>query len=126
MAQKIISIDGRQVAFKATAATPRVYRQETGRDLIKDMQMLIDQVNAAVEAAEDDAEGIDLDLSPEMLTVFEDASYIMAKQANPEDTPATADKWLDTFEMFSIWQVLPEILDLWKLNNASLSESKKK
>lgn len=39
----------------------------------------------------------------------------MALHADPK-TPDTIDKWLDQFEMFSIYGVLPEILDLWGSN----------
>ena len=39
--------------------------------------------------------------------------------------PGTIEEWLDEFEMFSIYQVLPEILDLWGANLVTNIESKK-
>ena len=34
---KVIEIDGKQVAFKASAAIPRIYRVRYGRDIFKDL-----------------------------------------------------------------------------------------
>ena len=39
--------------------------------------------------------------------------------------PGTIEEWLDEFEMFSIYQVLPEILELWGANLVTDIESKK-
>ena len=39
----------------------------------------------------------------------------MALHADPT-IPKTIEDWLDQFEMFSIYEVLPEILDLWGAN----------
>ena len=33
-----------------------------------------------------------------------------------KSVPASIEEWLDGFEMFSIYQVLPEILSLWGEN----------
>ena len=38
----------------------------------------------------------------------------------------TIEEWLDQFEMFSIYEVLPEILELWGSNLQTDIESKKK
>ena len=39
--------------------------------------------------------------------------------------PDTAEDWLDEFSVFSIYQVLPEIIELWGLNVQTQSVSKK-
>ena len=39
--------------------------------------------------------------------------------------PDTPDEWLDQFGTFSIYQVLPEIIELWGLNVQTQVESKK-
>ena len=49
----------------------------------------------------------------------------MAKHADPEGVPDTADEWLDEFSTFSIYQVLPKIIELWGLNVKTDSEAKK-
>ena len=35
--EKIIKIDGKDVGFRATALTPRLYRHRMGRDIIQDL-----------------------------------------------------------------------------------------
>ena len=57
--------------------------------------------------------------------MFENVAYIMAKHADP-DIPNDPDEWLEQFDTFSIYQVLPEILKLWHLDNLTTIESKKK
>jgi hypothetical protein len=48
----------------------------------------------------------------------------MAKHAD-SSVPNSIDEWLENFETFSIYQVLPQILELWKLNTESFAQSKK-
>lgn len=116
---RIITIDGREIKFRATARTPRLYRAITSRDMIKDMNSLR---KAYEKAGKNDGEA----LSIESLQIFEDTAYVMARHANPDMEERTADDWLDTFNMFSIYEVLPQILELWAMNTAQTSSSKKK
>jgi hypothetical protein len=51
----------------------------------------------------------------EDLEIFENVAYIMAFHAD-NTIPNSIDEWLDQFEMFSIYEVLPEILELWGQN----------
>ena len=51
----------------------------------------------------------------EDLEIFENVAYIMAFHADPT-IPKTIDEWLEQFEMFSIYEILPEILELWGTN----------
>jgi len=60
-----------------------------------------------------DAENSSLDLLS--LEMFENIAYIMAKHADPS-IPDTPEEWLDGFSTFSIYQVLPQIIELWGLN----------
>ena len=113
-----VIIDGKQVKFRATARTPRLYRAIIGRDMIQDMNKLM-KAYERKQKNEDDLDVIDLQ-------IFEDVAYIMARHANPEMTEKTADEWLDTFDMFSIYEVLPHILELWAVNTGQTSTAKKK
>lgn len=115
--RKTIEIDGRPVSFKASAAIPRMYRLKFQRDIIRDMEY----VAAAIKSQNTGMSGLPV----ETLTMFEDMAFIMAKHADPE-IPDTVDEWLDEFNTFSIYEVFPEILTLWGLNTATMSESKKK
>ena len=116
--EKTITIDDKQVKFKATAMTPRMYRQQFQADLFVDIQRLNDAWQKARENKEP--------LPGDALTVFENIAYTMAKQADPDAVPDSADEWLEEFDMFSVWQIFPEIIQLWGINKLNINESKKK
>ncbi|MBO5535153.1 MAG: hypothetical protein J6B53_07115 [Clostridia bacterium] len=44
-----------------------------------------------------------------------ESPYIMALHADPTISK-TIEEWLDLFEMFSIYEILPEILEMWGSN----------
>jgi hypothetical protein len=50
----------------------------------------------------------------------------MAKHADPDSVPNTPEEWLDQFNTFSIYTVLPKIIELWGMNTEQQAESKKK
>lgn len=102
-----IEIDGKQVAFKASAAIPRIYRMKFHRDIYKDLRALEKAVG------DGDEEKSNLDLFS--LEMFENIAYVMAKHADPE-IPDTPEEWLDGFNTFSIYQILPQLIQLWGLN----------
>ncbi len=114
---KTIKIDGIDTTFKASAAVPRMYRIRFGRDIYRDLN----QLEKAVEASDEDASGLDTF----SLELFENIAFIMARHADPENVPNDPDEWLDQYNTFSIYQVLPEIIDLWGLNVKTDVESKK-
>lgn len=113
---KKVEIDGKQVPFKASAAIPRIYRIKFNRDIYKDLRSLEKAVG------EGDEENSNLDLFS--LEMFENIAYVMAKHADP-NIPDTPEEWLDEFNTFSIYQVLPSIIELWGLNAQTEVESKK-
>ena len=49
------------------------------------------------------------------LEMFENIAYVMAKHADA-NIPDTPEEWLDGFNTFSIYQVLPQLIELWGLN----------
>ena len=59
------------------------------------------------------------------LELFENIAYIMAKHADPS-IPDSPEEWLDEFSTFSIYQILPQLIELWGLNTEVEIESKKK
>lgn len=119
-----IKIDGKDVRFKATAAVPRLYRMKFGRDILQDMKSLRKALTEAQTTKEDEGSA-ESHLSVEALTLFESIAYIMAKHADAQSVPENPDDWLDEFETFSIYQILPEILALWAGNTAAMNLSKK-
>ena len=49
----------------------------------------------------------------------------MNKHGDPSQ-PSDVDEWLDQFETFDIYAILPQIVDMWKLENKQMSKPKKK
>ena len=113
---KMIEIDGQMVAFKASAAIPRIYRLKFQRDIYKDLKALEKSVGKGNE------ENSHLDLFS--LEMFENIAFVMAKHAEPS-IPDTPEEWLDGFNTFSIYQVLPQLIELWGLNVKTDIEAKK-
>lgn len=117
MIKKEIEIDGKKVPFRASATVPRLYRAQFKRDIFKDLMKL----DSGLKKNEKESSNLPI----EDLEMFENVAYIMAKHADPTQ-PNTPEEWLDQFDTFSIYQVLPEILELWDSNIRTESESKKK
>ena len=111
-----IEIDGKEVAFKASAAIPRIYRLKFQRDIYKDITLL----EKSLDANDEENSGLDI-FSLEM---FENIAYIMAKHADPS-VPNDVEEWLDEFNTFSIYQVLPQLIELWGMNLQTEAEAKK-
>ena len=100
--EKIISIDGKNIRFRSTAGTLMRYRNNFGRDFIKDI-VALEKKFKTVKTGQSQFELIELDM-------FEKIAWSMAKTAN-NNTP-DIEHWLDDFESFSIMQILPEIMEL--------------
>lgn len=113
---KTIEIDGIPVTFRASAAIPRLYRNKFHRDIYRDLDNLQKSVD------DNDPENSSLDNFS--LELFENIAWLMAKHQNPE-VPDTPEEWLDEFNTFSIYEILPQIIDLWGLNVEQQVASKK-
>lgn len=108
---KKVQINGRAVTLKASAATPRLYRDLLGRDIFTDYEKLLN-----------------FDETPELerWDIFENIAFIMAKQADPT-VPDTVTEWLDSFDgVPSVINITGDILELWNGNLKTNSEAKKK
>ena len=101
---KTIVVDGKEVNFKVTAATPRVYRLKFGRDLFADIQ---GYVSGEFEESEKHS-------------IIENFAFVMAWQF--DNTIKGVDEWLDTFDNPSaVIKSAPNLLTLWGVNIFSLS-----
>ncbi len=126
--EKTVLIGGKEVRMRASALIPRLYRFTVGRDMIADMrtlqksyQKILSLPADATEEEKQDAQFTVLDL-----TIFENVAWCMAKQADTS-IPETPDAWLDSIEgIFSIYEVLPAILELWQLSLETTSSARKK
>lgn len=117
MIKREIEIDGNLVPFRASATVPRLYRAKFQRDIFKDL--------VSLERALKDSKKNKSDMEIDSLEIFENVAYIMAKHADPRQ-PDTPEEWLDQFGTFSIYDVFPQLLDLWYTNVQTDSEHKKK
>ena len=116
MLEKTVKIGEREVTFRSSAAIPRLYRIKFKRDIFRDLTKLEQSYKNKADNAKE-FEIADLE-------IFENVAYIMALHANP-DIPKTIDEWLDQFDMFSIYEILPEILELWGSNLFTNVKSRK-
>ena len=121
MVTKTLTIDGKEVKFKASASIPRIYRIKFRRDLFVDLQKLSESVKEKGKNEEDEDSSIPID----DLEMFENIAYTMAKHANPKEVPDDIMDWLDEFNTFSIYKILPTILELWNANEETKSQAKK-
>lgn len=116
MLKREIEICGKQVAFRSSATIPRLYRAKFKRDIFKDLSKLEKSYKGKTE------EGSEFQI--EDLEIFENVAYIMAYHADNSISP-TIEEWLDQFDMFSIYEVLPQILELWGQNMMTEVQAKK-
>lgn len=110
--QKSITIGDREIPFKATASTPRRYREKFGGDLLVEINKLLPKFSVG-------------SLEEGDLQVFENMAYVMARQADPEISE-DPDDWLDQFEILDLYQALPQLIELWGLNAAPIADEKKR
>ena len=77
--KKIITVDGIEVPFKASATLPRLYRAKFRKDIFKDFSAL----KTSVDESDEENSGLGI----ESLEVFENIAWTMAKHADPENVP---------------------------------------
>lgn len=141
---RTVTIDGKTVTLRASALVPRLYRHLIGRDIIRDMATLrkaYDAALAAQEAGADETEQNVAGLTVADLEIFENVAWVMLKHgAEFRDTEygrvlmngdmvvgQSPDEWLDQLDgTFSVYAVLPVILDLWGANQRTTSTPAKK
>ena len=110
MSERIVNIDGKEVALRCSGATYIKYRNEFKSDLFTELQKF----------SEGDGETL-----PEgaMETLLK-ATYVMAKQADPTIKENFED-WLDQFDLMGSVTGIKDVLELITGNNLTLDEAKK-
>lgn len=91
-------------------------------------RQMLDMVLEAFDVTPD----YDLSIMKDKQTLFDVTTnilnriaYIMAKHAHPDQVPDTPDEWLENFNTFSIYQILPQLIELWGLNVQTEVEARK-
>ena len=135
--RKTITINGTEYKFKSSAAIARIYRLKFGRDIFVDMQKIEKQIKiqqrlkdemqkkCEKEGTEFDESEFESEIPIESLEMFENIAFLMHKHGDTTQ-PDDINEWLDQFETFDIYEILPEIMDMWKAENKQMSVSKKK
>lgn len=102
--EKTIKIDGKEVRFRSTAATPLRFKAQFGKDYFAE----IIKLNKLSKFKEDKTNYEALENAD--FEVFYNIIWTLAKTADkniPE--PLT---WLDSFEEFPLFEIIPQIQDL--------------
>lgn len=102
---KVIKIDGKQVKFKATAATPLRYKEKFGKDYFQELSKLR-ILQKALKSKKSDAEklaSVDFEL-------FYNIAWVFAKTAD-KNIPEPIE-WLDGFNTFPMAEIIPQLQEL--------------
>lgn len=116
---KTVVIDGKKIPFRCSSITLAIYKKQFKRELYKDILKL-----------EEGEKLIGLntlksgDLNLNELEIYHHIAWAFAKTANHK-VPSPY-KWLENFELFPIYEVLPQLQDLLlkaiKLNTKELKK----
>ena len=110
---KKITLGGKERIIRNNALLPRKYRHIFGRDLIADMNAL---VKAFKKSGGDEFN----------TEVLENLTWLMLREAG-EDVGSSVDEWLSTLDSaVEIYQLLPEVIELWGAGINTTSMPKKK
>lgn len=103
--EKTIEIDGKQVRFKSTAATPLRYKMQFGKDFFSEIYKL-EGMQKVLKSKKSDAEklaSVDFEL-------FYNIAWVLAKTA--DNNIAEPLTWLDGFNVFPIGDIFPQLNEL--------------
>lgn len=112
--EKTLTIDGKEVRFKSTAATPLRYKAQFGKDYFSEILKMESLGNLKQgKISTKDIQKIDFE-------VFYNIIWVLAKTADKSIKEPM--EWLDTFDEFPLMDIIPQIQDLI---TASLQSKKK-
>lgn len=96
--EKTLTIDGKQITFKSTGATPLRYKQQFGKDFFAEIAKM--SKGSSKKFA---LENLDME-------AFYNIAWVFAKTA--DKTIPEPLEWLDTFETFPILDIIPDLQDI--------------
>lgn len=141
--EKSITIDGKEVRFRASAVTPVIYSTLfPNRDFFRDL-MTLENLNEKIDSGDAEDEG-SAESASEPVQNFTAAEYSVfmrmmytyayqalntspfMNQAQREFRDRFPDEWtwLDSFSQFSMLQIFPQMLELWGMNAKELAKAK--
>ena len=103
--EKTLTIDGKEIKFRSSGATPIRYKAQFGRDFLTDIYKLrdLEKIKNKKELTIKEMEKIDFDL-------FYNLTWALAKTA--DKTIAEPIEWLDEFETFPVMEIFGELQDI--------------
>jgi len=110
--EKIINIDGREVRLKTNGAFLFKYKAQFHRDAMKDIVSLTKL-----------KEGEETSLGELDMEVFYNFFWTMAKAADP--TIAPPEEYFESFEVFPILDILPEVIEMVMRNLQTTKKNRK-
>ena len=130
--EKVLQIEeGRSYNFKASALSPIQYnRIFKGRDFLRDIEEM-------AKKAQEMEENEETTLSVENYEQFVRLSYLFAYQGLAPTPTRTKEQeeflekypdpwtWIDSFNTFSIYKMLPDIVEVWYGGDIRLVKPKK-
>ena len=119
MIDKKIMVDGKEIAFRTSAALPRIYRDKFKSDVFIDLNKIRSQVLKNKKSKKADAG----DLPPESMSTIENLAYCMAKHADKTITD-DVDEWLAQFSTTAIYKVAQQIMVMWNEEQQTTSTAK--
>ena len=102
---KIIEIDGKQIKFKATAATALRYKEQFGKDYFSELCKLED-LQKAMKSKKSNSEK----LASINFELFYNIAWVFAKTA--DNTIPEPIEWLDGFNVFPMVEIIPQLQEL--------------
>lgn len=139
--QKTLEVEeGRTVTFRASALTPHVYKKVLGRDFFKDLEDFsrMEELSKSIDQNEErndetkTAAPAELNLETKDYDAFMRMAYCMAyqgagdREARNQFINKYPDmwEWLDSFQTFSLFKILPVIVELWGANAEATVKAK--
>ena len=99
--EKILTISGKEVPFKSSGAFFLRYRSQFGKDPLREIMLL----NKGLEEYNKTGSVEHIDT-----VVLFNLIWALAKTANPDIKPPM--EWLDEFDEFPVFDLLPELEDM--------------
>ena len=109
--ERVFEVENQKLGVKCSAGTVRTYRNLFARDLIQDM------VSLEKELVETKT------LNAESAEIAENVIYLMAKEY--DDTIPAMNEWLSGFSPYFVFNVVAQVIYMWRENLQTIHTSKK-
>lgn len=118
-----VTIDGNEIPFRVSAATPIIYRNEFHKDMFQELSV----IEGSEPVADENGEVVAVTIPEGAVETILELAYIMAKQGDTK-LKVSFLEWLERFSFESITngEVLQPVLELLISDRETIVEDKKK